>query len=121
MAIRVITPDTPRVVDAVYEGRAGFQIVEVDASDGSLDRGYQRIADGKLFSLATMVVSAARQTALDTLNAAVAAENTTRQTFIASIVALAQKVKDNTATAGEQRQLMVKLSRAAIGLLSDLP
>jgi hypothetical protein len=120
MAVRAYA-GTARPVDSVYEGRAGFRVVEVDATDGSLDRGYQEIATGKLCSLATMVVSPARQAALDAINADATAEAAQIANFRQSIRDLAVKVKNNTATAAEQRQLLVKLSRVADGVLADLP
>jgi hypothetical protein len=120
MAVRAFA-GTARPIDSAYEGRPGFRTVEWDDPDASIMRGYERIADGALLSGACMVVSPARQAVLDAINTAAAAENNTRATFMASIVTLAQLVKDNTATAAQQRQLIVKLSRAVLGLMSDAP
>ena len=116
-----------RPVNDAYEGKAAFRPVRWNDDDGSLYAGYQRIADAavapKFGTLggSCMQVSATRQAALDAANAAEAANENQVATFRASIVALAQKVKDNTATAAEQRQLIVKLSRVSAGVLSDLP
>jgi hypothetical protein len=120
MAVRAFA-GTARPIDSAFEGRQGFRVVEWDDADGSIIRGYERLSDGALLSGACFVVSPARQAVLDAINTAASADNTNRANFIASIVALAQAVKDNTATAAQQRQLMVKLSRAVLGLMSDLP
>lgn len=120
MAIRIYTGSARPVNDA-YEGNPAYEIVERDAADGSLERGYRHIASGDCIGMATMEVSAAREVVLAAARAAVAAETTARQTFITSITDLAVKVKANTATAAEQRTLLVKLARVAVGLLSDMP
>ncbi len=72
-----------------------------------------------------MVVSPARQAALDTENATRTVSEAQIATFLASISNLAQIVKDNAGTAAQQqaaqRALLVKLSRAVLGLRSDPP
>jgi hypothetical protein len=98
---------------AVYKGH-----VVPGGTDGSIYRGYE-LPDGRLTG-SCFVASAARLAALAAERAAAEATVASRQNFIASIATLAQKVKDNTATAAEQRTLLVKLSRAVVGILSDL-
>jgi len=110
---------TARPVSDRYELDPAFRKVEWDDADGSIIRGYEEIRTRALVCGACMVVSPSRQTELDAVNAARAAAEAQVATFKASIVSLAQKVRDNTATAAEQRQLLVKLSRAVFGLLSD--
>jgi hypothetical protein len=119
MAVRLYA-GSARPIDSRYESDPAYRKVEVDAADASIDRGYEHIATGTLVALATMVVSPARQAILDAANASTAASNAQIATFRQSMRDLAQKVKDNTATAGEQRQLLVKLARVADGVLADL-
>lgn len=120
MAVRTYS-GSARPIDSRFEGVAGYEVVEWDEADASIARGYRHIASGALLCGATVTVSAARQTVLAAAAAAAAADATAKQNFLDSIIDLATKVKNNTATAGEQRTLLVKLSRAAVGLLSDLP
>lgn len=91
----------------------------VTTDDGTC-QGYAH-TDGRLWPGPLVTRTQAKIDADAAAVTAAAAAATTRATFLASIVSLAQKVKDNTATAAEQRQLIVKLSRAVLGLASDLP
>lgn len=120
MAVRAYA-GSARPVDSQFEGNAAFRVVEVDDPDGSLLRGYQKIADGTFRSLACMEVSPARAAVLATIHQAAQQEAADVAAFRQSIRDLAVKVKNNTATAAEQRQLLVKLARVADGVLSDLP
>lgn len=121
---------TARPFSSQFEG--GARTVEWDAdgsthrgrvvpggNDGSVYRGYET-PDGRLVCGACVQVSAARQTALNAETAARTSSEAQIAAFKQSIADLAAKVKANTATAAEQRQLQVKLSRAVLGLLSDL-
>ena len=119
MAVRPYA-GTERPQSTIYDNDPNLRTVEVDAADGSLDRGWQHIDSGALVGLCTMVVSPARQAALDAANAARAVTDAQIATFRQSIRDLAQKVRDNTATPAEQRQLLVKLARVADGVLADL-
>lgn len=129
MGVRTYT-GSARPIDSVHEA-AGRRRVEWDAdgtnyrgrrvpgdADGSIYRGYE-MEDGRLCG-ACMVPSAARLASLNAENSARAASEAQIATFRQSIRDLAQKVKDNTATAAEQRQLLVKLARVADNILSDL-
>jgi hypothetical protein len=120
MAVRAYS-GTVRPVAYPYEGNPAYRVAERDEADGSISRGYQEIANPGNFIGDIMVVSAERATALAAQVAAQTQARANVEAFKASIIALAQKVKDNTATAAEQRQLLVKLSRVAVGALSDLP
>lgn len=133
MAVRAYS-GTSRPVSSQFEGKPDHRVVEWDAdgslhrgrvvpggTDGSVWRGYE-LPDGTLVgSLPSDGVSPARQTALNAATAAHTASEAQIATFKQSIATLAQLVKDNTATAAQQRQLIVKLSRAVLGLLSDAP
>ncbi len=122
---------TARPVSSQFEGQPDHRVVEWDDdgsthqgrvvpgdNDGSVYRGYE-LPDGRLVG-ACMVVSAARQAVLDAANTSNTATASQIATFRASIATLAQLVKDNTATTAQQRALIVKLSRAVLGLTSDL-
>jgi hypothetical protein len=124
MAVRAYA-GSARPIDSRFENDPAYRKVEVDATDASLDRGYQRISDNVLFSLATMVVSPARQVVLDAANSAKAASDAQIATFRQSVRDLAQAVKDSGGLTVAQRltllsQLSVKLARVADGVLADL-
>jgi hypothetical protein len=118
MAVRAYA-GSARPVDSVYEGRAGFRVVEWDHADGSILRGYQRLADGALIGGACFVVSPARQAELDVLNTAEATRKAGDAAFMADLEQLALKVRDNLATAAETRRCTWKLFRAVRGILRD--
>ena len=89
-------------------------------TDDGVCQGYAH-TDGRLWAGPLVTPTPAKLTADATATTAAATETTNRAAFVASIISLAGKVKDNTATAAEQRTLMVKLARVAVGLLSDMP
>lgn len=122
MAVRAYA-GAARPVNDRYEGKPGYEIVEWDdlGGDGTIYRGYRETASGALLSGAAIEISAARLAVLAAEQTARSDRETQIATFRQSIIDLAIKVKNNTATAAEQRQLLVKLSRAVAGLLSDLP
>jgi hypothetical protein len=90
MAIRIYT-GSGRPIDSRFENDLGHEKVEVDATDGSVDRGYREIATGKLLCLATMVVSAARASALAAQQSA--ADSATTKTAAAKTVVLNQVLR----------------------------
>jgi hypothetical protein len=108
------------IIEPVFGGalKAGYSKKQWLHADGSTYRGYL-YPDGRLIG-SCFVISAARQALLDADNAATASAAAQIATFRQSIRDLAQKVKDNTATAAEQRQLLVKLARVADSVLADL-
>lgn len=119
MAIRGYA-GTARPVINLFENDSRFRPVEWDHADASIIRGYQEIAvPTNLVGGACIVVSPARQAALNAVQTARTTTEAGVATFKASIAALMQKIKDNTATPAEQRAYMVKLGRVALGALSD--
>jgi hypothetical protein len=122
MAVRAYA-GAARPVNDRYEGKAGYEVVEWDdlGGDGTIYRGYRETGTGALLSGAAIEISVARLAVLATETAARADREAQIATFVQSVKDLAQLVKDNAATAAQQRQLLVKLSRAVVGLLSDLP
>lgn len=125
MAVRSYT-GTARPTDSRFEGNPRYRTVEWDHADASIIRGYQKISSdgdslpvGALVSGCTMVVSPARQAALDAANAAAAAEKAQDAAFLADLETLATAVRDNTATQAQTRRCIWKLFRAYKGLLRD--
>lgn len=118
MAIRDYA-GTARPIDDRYESDPNYRRVEVDDPDGSLYRGYEHRTTKRLVSLACMQVSPARQAALDLVNAATAQAKADDSAFLQDLETLAIAVRDNTATAAQQRRCIWKLFRAVRGLLRD--
>lgn len=118
MAIRSYA-GTARPIDSMYEGRVGYRVVEWDHADGSIMRGYQRVSDGTLIGGACFTVSPARQAVLDAMNASAADEKAQDATFLSNLQTLAVAVRDNTATAAQQRRCIWMLFRAVRGILRE--
>ena len=98
--------------------KAGHAIGKWKHTDGTEYQGY-KLPDGRLIGCPT-VLSQAR---IDANAAALAADNQNKAddaAFIADMDTLAQAIKDNTATAAQQRRFMLKLYRMLKGVLRDL-
>jgi hypothetical protein len=106
---------TDALVD-VYEQRGYLRKKWLD-DDGSGFKGYQ-LPSGQLVGHC-FVASPARQAQMDAVNAAETARATQRAAFIQSLVTLGQAAKDGTITAPQQRLLLAKLARVAVGFLED--
>lgn len=109
------------VIEPVLGGplKAGHAIRQWLDAQGCTCRGYL-LPDGRLIG-SRFILSASEQAAADAAAAAKTASDAQIETFRQSIRDLAVLVRNNTATAAQQRTLMVKLARVADNLLSDLP
>ena len=107
------------VIEPVFGGplKAGYRKRQWNHADGSLFRGYQH-PDSALAGTC-IAPSPARQVELDAINSTIAASKALDDEFMADLQTLAIAVRDNTATAAQQRRCIWKLFRALRGLLRD--
>jgi hypothetical protein len=108
------------VIEPVQGGplRSGYAIRQWLDSTGSTCRGYL-YPDGRLIG-ARFILSASEQAAVDAALAAKAQRDADDATFLAEMETLAVAIRDNAATAAQQRRFIVKLFRMVKGILRDL-
>lgn len=108
------------IIEPVFGGplKPGYSKKRWLHADGSGYKGYQ-YPSGQLVGVCD-TISPARQALLTAAANAAATEKALDDTFLAEMDALAVAIRDNTATAAQQRRFTVKLYRMIKGILRDL-